>query len=196
MKYKLQAWAWCMIRLAVYIAQLIHHAQACSLYFTSHTSRSGLQFIFHNSYITLRLEVYISQLIHYALTCSLYFTTHTSRSGLQFILHNSYITLRLAVYISQLIYHAQACSLYFITHTSRSGLQFIFTTHTLRSGLQFIFHNSYITLRLAVYISQLIHDAQAYSNVWVVNINCKPERDVWVMKYKLQAWAWYMSCEI
>jgi hypothetical protein len=22
------------------------------------------------------------------------------------------------------------------------------------------------------------------------NINCKPERDVWVVKYKLQAWAW------
>jgi hypothetical protein len=28
------------------------------------------------------------------------------------------------------------------------------------------------------------------------NINCKPERDVWVVKYKLQAWAWSMSCEI
>ena len=28
------------------------------------------------------------------------------------------------------------------------------------------------------------------------NINCKPERDVWVVKYKLQAWAWCMSCEI
>jgi hypothetical protein len=31
------------------------------------------------------------------------------------------------------------------------------------SGLQFIFLNSYITLRLAVCISQLIHYAQAYS---------------------------------
>jgi hypothetical protein len=64
-KYKLQAWAWCSItlRLTVYISQLIHHAQAYSLYFTTHTLRSGLQFIFHNSYITLRLTVCISQLI-------------------------------------------------------------------------------------------------------------------------------------
>jgi hypothetical protein len=58
-------------------AQLIHHAQAYSLYFTTHTLRSGLQFIFHNSYITLRLAVYISQLMHYAQTYSLYITTHT-----------------------------------------------------------------------------------------------------------------------
>jgi hypothetical protein len=151
------------------------HAQACSLYFTTHTSRSGLQFIFHNSYITLRLAVYISQLMHHAQAYSLYFTTHTWRSGLQIIFHNSYITLRLTVYISQLIHYTQAYSLYF-------------TTHTLRSGLQFIFHNSYITLRLTVYISQLIH------HVW--NINCKSERNVWVVKYKLQAWAWGMSCEI
>jgi hypothetical protein len=28
------------------------------------------------------------------------------------------------------------------------------------------------------------------------NINCKPERDVRVVKYKLQAWVWCMSCEI
>ena len=146
------------------------------LYFTTDASRSGLQFIFHNSYITLRLALYISQLIHHAQACSLYITTH-------------YITLRLTVYISQLIHHAQAYSLYFTTHTSRSGLQFIFhnsyitlrlqfyfTTHTLRSGLQFIFRNSYITLRLTVMYE-----------LW--NINCKPERDVWVAKYKLQAWA-------
>jgi hypothetical protein len=162
-KYKLQAWAWCMS---------CHHAQACSLYFTTHTLRLGSQFIFHNSYITLRRAIYISQLIHYAQTCSLYFTTHTSLSGLRdvwvvkyklqawawcmsceiwtvslsvmyelwninckSVFHNSYITLMLTVFISQLIQHAQACSLYFTTHTSRSGLQFIF-------------HNSYITLRL------------------------------------------------
>jgi hypothetical protein len=132
----------------------------------------------HNSYITLRLTVYISQLMHHAQACSLYFTTHALRSGLQFIFHNSYITLRLTAYMSceihtvslsvmyelwninckpernvwvvkykpQLIHHPQASSLYFTTHTSRSGLQFIF-------------HNSYITLRLAVYISQLIHYA-------------------------------------
>jgi hypothetical protein len=85
----------------------------------------------------------------------------------KFIFHNSYITLRLTVYISQLIHHAQAYSLYF-------------TTHTLREGLQFVFHNSYITL--------VMHE------LW--NINCKPERDVLVVKYKLQAWAWCMSCEI
>jgi hypothetical protein len=69
--------------LTVYISQLIHHAQAYSLYFTTHTARSGLQFIFHNSYITLRLTVYISQLIQHAQACSLYFTTHTLRLGLQ-----------------------------------------------------------------------------------------------------------------
>jgi hypothetical protein len=94
-----------------------YNAQACSLYFTTHTSRSGLQFIFHNSYITLRLTVYISQLIHHAQAYSLYFTTHTLRSGLQFIFHNSYITLRLTVCISQLILYSQAYSLYFTTHT-------------------------------------------------------------------------------
>ena len=146
------------LRLAVYISQVIHYAQTCSLYFTTHTSLSGLQFIFHNSYITLRLGVYISQLIHHAQACSLYFTTH-------------YITLRLTVYISQLIHYAQAYSLYFTTHTSRSGLQFIFHNSYITLRLQFIFHNSYITLRLAVYISQLIH-------------HCKPERNVWVVKYK------------
>jgi hypothetical protein len=64
-------------------------AQAYSLYFTTHTLRSGLQFIFHNSYITVRLTVYISQLIHYAQAYSLYFTTHTLHSGLQFIFHKS-----------------------------------------------------------------------------------------------------------
>jgi hypothetical protein len=133
----------------IYISQLIHHAQAYSLYFSTHTSRSGLQFIFHNSYITLRLAVYISQLIHHAEAYSLYFTTHTSRSGLQFVFHNSYITLRLAVYISQLIHHAQAYSLYFTTHTLRSRLQFLRVMYEL----------------------------------W--NINCKPERNVWVVKYKL-----------
>jgi hypothetical protein len=126
---------------------------------------TGLQFIFHNSYITLRLTVCISQLIHYAQAYSLYFTTHTSRSSLQFVFHNSYITLRLAVYISQLIHHAQAYSLYF-------------TTHTLRSGLQFIFHNSYITLRLTVCISLSV-----MYELW--NVNCKPDRNVWVVKYKL-----------
>jgi hypothetical protein len=76
-KYKLQAWAWCMsceiwnvslssyftLRLTVYISQLIHYDQAYSLYFSTHTLRSGLQFIFHNSYVTLGLTVYISQLI-------------------------------------------------------------------------------------------------------------------------------------
>ena len=28
------------------------------------------------------------------------------------------------------------------------------------------------------------------------NTNYKPERDIWVVKYKLQAWAWCMSCAI
>jgi hypothetical protein len=69
--------------------------------------------------------------------------------------------------------------------------------HALRSDLQFIYHNSYITLRLTVYISQLTHYAPAYSlyfttqtvslsvmyELW--NINCKPERNVWVVKYIL-----------
>jgi NADH:ubiquinone oxidoreductase subunit B-like Fe-S oxidoreductase len=65
------------LRLTVYISQLINYAQAYSLYFTTHTLRSGLQFIYHNSYITLRLTVYISQLIHHGQAYSLYFTTHT-----------------------------------------------------------------------------------------------------------------------
>jgi hypothetical protein len=144
------------LRLTVYISQLIHHAQAYSLYFTTHTLLSGLQFIFLNSYITLRLAVYISQLIHHAQACSLHFTTHTSRSGL--------------VYISQLTHYTQAYSLYF-------------TTHTLRSGLQFIFHNSYITLRLTVYISPVSMSVMYELR----NINCKAERNVWVVKYKLLA---------
>jgi hypothetical protein len=120
-KYRLQAWAWCMsceiwnVRLSVMYELWNINCKserdvwvACSLYFATHTSRSGLQFIFHNSYITLRLAVYISQQIHHAQACSLYFTTHTLRSDLQFIFHNSYITLRLTVHISQLIHHAQA----------------------------------------------------------------------------------------
>jgi hypothetical protein len=198
-----------------------------SSYLTTHTSRSGLQFIFHNSYITLRLAVYISQLIHDAQACSLYFTTHTLPSlSVMYELWNinckperdvwvvkyklqacaCYMsceikTVSLSVMcelwnISQLIHHAQACSLYFTTHTSHSILQFVF-------------HNSYITLRLTVYISQLKHYTQAYSlyltthtsmsceiqtvslsvmcELW--NIYCKPDRDVWVVKYKLQGWA-------
>jgi hypothetical protein len=64
---------------------LTDYVQAYTLYFTTHTLRSVLQFIFHNSYITLRLTVNISQLIHHAQAYSLYFTTHTLRSGLQFI---------------------------------------------------------------------------------------------------------------
>jgi hypothetical protein len=159
-----------------------------------------------NVYITLRLAVYISQLIHYAQTYSLYFTTHTSRSGLQFIFHNSHITLRLTVCISQLIHvmyelwninckperdvwvvkyklHALAwCMSCELKHYVQA-YSLYFTTHTLRSGLQFIFHNSYITLRYTVYNSQLIASLSVRYELW--NINCKPERDVWVMIYKL-----------
>jgi hypothetical protein len=145
----------------------------CSLYFTTHTLRSGLQFIFHNSYITLRLAVYISQLIHYinckperdvyvvkyklqawawCMSCDIWTVSLSVMYELGNINCKSE-TLRLTVYISQLIHYAQTYCLYFTTHTSRSGLQFIF-------------HNSHITL------------------------------NAWVVIYKLQAWAWGMSCEI
>jgi hypothetical protein len=100
------------LRLTVYISQLIHYAQAYSLYFTTHTLRSGVSLsVMYELWNTnckperdvwvvkykLRLAVYISQLIHHAQAYSLYFTTHASRSSLQFIFHNSYITLRLVV---------------------------------------------------------------------------------------------------
>jgi hypothetical protein len=167
------------------VSQLIHYAQTYSLYFTTHTLRSGLQFVFHNSYITLRLTVYISQLIQlYALAwcmsceiqtvslsvmyelwninCKPERNVWVVKYKLQFIFHNSYITLRLALCISQLKLYAQSYSLYFTTHTSRSGLQFIF-------------HNSHITLRLT--------SLSVMYELW--NINCKPERNVWGVKYKL-----------
>jgi hypothetical protein len=172
-KYKLQAWAWCMscaLRPTVCISQLIHYAQAYSLYFTANTLRSGLQFVFHNSYITLRSLSVMYEL--WNINCKPERDVWVVKYKLLawgwcmswFVFHNSYITLRLRVYISQLIHCAQAYSLYFTTHTSRSGLQFIF-------------HNSYITLRLTVCISSVMYE------LW--NTNCKPDRNVWVVKYKL-----------
>jgi hypothetical protein len=59
---------------------VMYECQAYSLYFATHTLRSGLQFVFHNSCFTLRLAVYISQLIHHAQAYSLYFTQIVSLS--------------------------------------------------------------------------------------------------------------------
>jgi hypothetical protein len=124
--------------------ELIHHVQACSLYFTTHTSRSGLQFIFHNIYITLRLTVYISQLIHY---------THLS---VMYELWNINCKSERDVWVVKYKLQAWAwCMSCEIQTVSRSVMCVYFATHTLRSGLQFIFRNSYITLRLTVCISQL-----------------------------------------
>ena len=50
----------------VYMSQLIHYVQYYSLYVTTYTLRSRLQFICHNLYTTLKITVYMSQLIHYA----------------------------------------------------------------------------------------------------------------------------------
>jgi hypothetical protein len=63
---------------------LIRYAQDYSLYVTTYTLRSRLQFICYNLYTTLKITVYMSQLIHYAQDYSLYVTTYTLRSRLQF----------------------------------------------------------------------------------------------------------------
>jgi hypothetical protein len=52
--------------------QLIHYAQDYSLYVTTYTLRSRLQFICHNLYTTLKITVYMSQLIHYVQDYSLH----------------------------------------------------------------------------------------------------------------------------
>jgi hypothetical protein len=64
------------------MSQLIHNAQDYSLYVTTYTLRSRLQFICHNLYTTLKITVYMSQLIHYTQDYSLYVTTYTLRSRL------------------------------------------------------------------------------------------------------------------
>jgi hypothetical protein len=148
----------------------------------------GLKFIFHNSYITLRLTVYISQFKHYAQTYSLYFTTHTPRSGLQCKPERDVWVVK---YKLQAWAWCMSCEIQTIRRSVMHELWNIncmperdvwvvkclyFTTHTLHSGLHFIFHNSYITLRLAVYISQLIHHAQPCSLYFTT------ERKVWVVK--------------
>jgi hypothetical protein len=166
-------------------------AQACSLYFTTHTLRSGLQFLFHNSYFTLRLTVYISQLIHHA-NCKPERDVWVVKYKLQawaWCMSCEIWTVSLSVMYELRNINCKPERDVWVVKYKLLAWAWC-TTHTSRSALQFIFHNSYITLRLTVSISQLI----LYARLW--NINCKAERDVWVVKYKLQAWAWCMSCEI
>jgi hypothetical protein len=141
-KYKLQAWTWCM---------------SCDIwtYFKTHTLRSVLQFVFHNSCITLRLAVYISQLMHYAQTYSLYIITHTSRSGLHFKPERN-------VWVVKYKLEAWAWCMSCEIQTARLNVMYELWNINC-SGLQFIFHNSHITLRLTVCISQLMLYAQACS---------------------------------
>jgi hypothetical protein len=153
----------------MYVSQLIPHAQACSLYITTHALRSDLQFVFHNSYITLRLTVYISQLTHYAQAYSLYFTTHASRSGLEFIWNTNCKSERdvwVVKYKLKSWAWCMSCDIWTVSLSVMYELGNINckserNVWVVKYKLQawFIFHNSYITLRLAVYISQLIHYA-------------------------------------